>query len=141
MRHGTRRAPGGHACPARRQPRTSQCRPSTAGPESADEADPDACVGVVSIKVDNAVQAAGLLHGRHAAGLTALTAHEVVIDADGPEAQAGVDGEALSFRTPVRCVISPRALRVRVPRHRPRVSRPRSRLDRRRLRDLALSRG
>ncbi|WP_405539797.1 hypothetical protein [Streptomyces sp. NBC_00075] len=77
-------------------------------------------LGVVSIKVDNAVQAAELLRGRHASGLTALTAHEVVIDADRPEVQAGVDGEALSFRTPVRCVISPRALRVRVPRHRPR---------------------
>ncbi|MER5204172.1 diacylglycerol kinase family protein [Streptomyces sp. NPDC002825] len=98
-------------------------------------------LGVVSIKVDNAVQAADLLRGTHGAELTTLTAHEVVVDADGPEVQAGVDGEALSFRTPVRCVITPGALRVRVPRHRPGVPRPKSRLDWRRLRDLALSRG
>ncbi|MFE0138664.1 hypothetical protein ACFWY6_45090, partial [Streptomyces sp. NPDC059037] len=50
-------------------------------------------------------------------------------------------GEALSFPTPVTVVSRPRALRVRVPRHRPGVSRPRSRLDWRRLRDLALARG
>ncbi|MFD3776641.1 diacylglycerol/lipid kinase family protein [Streptomyces sp. NPDC058612] len=98
-------------------------------------------LGVVSIKVDNAVQAADLLRGKHSAGLTVMTAREVVVDADGLEVQAGVDGESLSFPTPVRCVIRPGALRVRVPRNRPGVPRPKSRLDWRRLRDLALSRG
>ncbi|MEV0115396.1 diacylglycerol kinase family protein [Streptomyces sp. NPDC050844] len=98
-------------------------------------------LGVLAIKVDNAVQAAELLRGRRSSGLTVVTAREVVIDADVPEVQVGVDGEALSFPTPVPVVSRPRALRVRVPRHRPGVSRPRSRLDWRRLRDLALARG
>ncbi|MFF2235222.1 diacylglycerol/lipid kinase family protein [Streptomyces anulatus] len=97
-------------------------------------------LGMLSIKVDNAVQAADLLRGRYSSGLTARTAREFVVDADRPEVQVGVDGEALSFRTPVRCVICPGALRLRVPRHRPGVPRPKARLDWRRLRDLALSR-
>ncbi|WP_405907213.1 diacylglycerol kinase family protein [Streptomyces sp. NBC_00828] len=100
-------------------------------------------LGVLGIKVDNAVQAAELLRGRRSSGLIAWTADEVVVDADadGAEVQVGVDGESLSFPTPVRCVSRPGALRVRVPRHRPGVARPPSRLDWRRLRDLALSRG
>ncbi|MFD3924948.1 diacylglycerol/lipid kinase family protein [Streptomyces sp. NPDC058614] len=98
-------------------------------------------LGVLSIKVDNAAQAAELLRGRHASGLTVATAHEIVVTAEAPEVEVGVDGEALSFPTPVRCVIEPQALRVRVPRHRPGVPRARARLDWRRLRDLALSRG
>ncbi|MEV6104257.1 diacylglycerol kinase family protein [Streptomyces sp. NPDC051940] len=97
-------------------------------------------LGVVSINVDNAVQAAELLRGTRSSGLTSLTAREVTVDADQPEVGVGVDGEALSFPTPVRCVIVPRALRVRVPRHRPGVPRLRARLDWRRLRDLAVSR-
>jgi diacylglycerol kinase family enzyme len=98
-------------------------------------------LGVLSIKVDNAVQAADLLRGTRSPGLTTLTAREIVIYADTPEVEVGVDGEALSFPTPVRCAISPRALRVRVPRNRRGAPRPKSRLDWRRLRKLALSRG
>lgn len=97
-------------------------------------------LGVLGVKVDNAVQAAELLGGHRSSGLTAWTAHDVVIDADEPEVRAGVDGEALSFPAPVHCTIRRRALRVRVPRHRPGVPRLRPRLDWRRLRDLALSR-
>ncbi|SES48218.1 Diacylglycerol kinase family enzyme [Streptomyces sp. yr375] len=96
-------------------------------------------LGVLGVTVDDAAQAAELLAGRHAPGLTALTAQEVVIDADGPEIEAGVDGEALTLPTPVRCTIRPRALRVRVPRHRPGVPRTRPPMDWRRLRELALS--
>jgi diacylglycerol kinase family enzyme len=96
-------------------------------------------LGVLGIKVDNAVQAAELLGGQRSSGLTAWTAHDVVIDADEPEVRAGVDGEALSFPAPVHCTIRRQALRVRVPRHRPGVPRLRPRLDWRRLRDLALS--
>ncbi|MFF4500002.1 diacylglycerol/lipid kinase family protein [Streptomyces sp. NPDC001401] len=98
-------------------------------------------LGVLGIKVDNAVQAAELLRGRRSSGLTVATAHEIVVDADEPEVEVGVDGEALSFPTPVRCVINPQALRVRVPRRRPGVPRSRARLDWRRLRDLALAHG
>ncbi|WP_329222178.1 diacylglycerol kinase family protein [Streptomyces sp. NBC_01485] len=96
-------------------------------------------LGVLGVNVDNAAQAAELLAGRHAPGLTALTAQEVVIDADEPEIEAGVDGEALTLPTPVRCTIRPRALRVRVPRHRPGAPRTRAPMDWRRLRKLALS--
>ena len=98
-------------------------------------------LGVLGIKVDNAVQAAELLRGRRSSGLTFATAHEIVVDADTPEVEVGVDGEALRFPTPVHCVIRPQALRVRVPRHRPGVPRGHARLDWRRLRDLALARG
>jgi len=98
-------------------------------------------LGVLGIKVDNAAQAAELIRGRRSSGLTVATTHDIVIHADAPEIEVGVDGEALSFPTPVRCVISPQALRVRVPRHRPGVPRARVRLNWRRLRDLALARG
>ncbi|MDX3543178.1 diacylglycerol kinase family protein [Streptomyces europaeiscabiei] len=96
-------------------------------------------LGVLGVNVDNAAQAAELLTGRHAPGLTTLTTQEVVVDADAPEIEAGVDGEALTLPTPVRCTIHPRALRVRVPRHRPGVPRTRAPMDWRRLRKLALS--
>lgn len=96
-------------------------------------------LGVLGINVDNAAQAAELLAGKRAPGLTALTAQEVVVDADEPEIEAGVDGEALTLPTPARCTIRHRALRVRVPRHRPGVPRTRARMDWRRLRELALS--
>lgn len=96
-------------------------------------------LGVLGINVDSARQAAELLSGKHAPGLTTLSAEEVVVDADGPEIEVGVDGEALTLPTPVRCTIHPRALRVRVPRHRPGVPQVRAPMDWRRLRKLALS--
>ncbi|MFI5474155.1 diacylglycerol/lipid kinase family protein [Streptomyces cacaoi] len=96
-------------------------------------------LGVLGVNVDNAAQAAELVAGRHAPGLTSLTAQEVVIDADEPEIEAGVDGEALTLPTPVQCTIHPRALRVRVPRHRPGVPRTRAPMNWRQLRKLALS--
>ncbi|MGW3106177.1 diacylglycerol/lipid kinase family protein [Streptomyces sp. NPDC001100] len=98
-------------------------------------------LGVLGVNVDNAAQAAELIRGRRSSGLTVATARDVVIHADTPDVEVGVDGEALSFPTPVRCAIRPQALRVRVPRGRPGVPRTRPRLDWRRLRDLALARG
>jgi diacylglycerol kinase family enzyme len=72
-------------------------------------------LGVVAITVDNAAQAAALLRGRHSGGLSTRTAHEVVIDADVEQIAVGIDGESVLLPTPVRCLIRPGALRVRVP--------------------------
>ncbi|MEU3921219.1 diacylglycerol kinase family protein [Streptomyces sp. NPDC029004] len=94
-------------------------------------------LGVLGIKVDSAAQAADLLRGKHARGLTVLSVREVVVDADEPEVQVGVDGEALTMPTPVHCRIQPRALRVRVPRNRPGVPPTRPPMDWRRLGKLA----
>ncbi|GAB7029209.1 diacylglycerol kinase family protein [Streptomyces sp. NPDC021749] len=98
-------------------------------------------LGMLSVTVDSAVQAAGLLRGRHAQGLVSLTAEALVVDADRPEVMVGVDGESLALPTPVRCVSERAALRVRVPRHRPGVPPARPRLDWRRLGTLALPAG
>jgi diacylglycerol kinase family enzyme len=81
-------------------------------------------LGMFAVTVNSAAQAAGLLRGRNARGLTSLAAPEVVIDADTAQIPVGVDGEALQLDTPVRCVVQPAALRVRVPRHRPGVPDP-----------------
>ena len=97
-------------------------------------------LGVLGVNVDNAAQAVDLLRGRHARGLTALTADEVVVDADAPEIAVGVDGEALLLSTPVTCRIAPGSLRVRVPLDRPGVPRANPPTDWRALRRLALTR-
>ncbi|MEU9956239.1 diacylglycerol kinase family protein [Streptomyces sp. NPDC050982] len=98
-------------------------------------------LGVLGIKVENAAEAAGLLLGVHSTGLTVLTAREVVVDADRPEIEVGVDGEAFVLPTPVRCRIAPGALRVRVPRNRPGVPETKPPMDWRRLRKLAAAVG
>ena len=72
-------------------------------------------LGVISVTVDSAAQAAALLRGQHASGLGTRTAHQVVIDADAAEIPVGIDGESVMLPTPVRCEIRPGALRVRVP--------------------------
>jgi diacylglycerol kinase family enzyme len=99
-------------------------------------------LGVAGVKVDNAAQAAGLLNrvGR-SRELTALTAHEVVIDSDEPQIPVGIDGEAVLMPTPVRCTIRPLALRVQVPRDRPGVPEPPPQLDWARLRRQAFTFG
>jgi diacylglycerol kinase family enzyme len=93
-----------------------------------------------AVTVNSAAQAAGLLRGRNARGLTSLAAPEVVVDADTAQIPVGVDGEALVLDTPVRCVVRPAALRVRVPRDRPGVPDPKPIMDWNRLRQLALTR-
>ncbi|MFE6846809.1 diacylglycerol/lipid kinase family protein [Streptomyces sp. NPDC057686] len=99
-------------------------------------------LGVLGVDVSSAAEAAGLLlHGRQGRGLTAVTAREVVVDADVPVIPVGVDGEALVLSTPVRCRIASGALRVRVPRNRPGVPRAAPPMDWRRVRRLALTMG
>ncbi|MFE2476992.1 diacylglycerol kinase family protein [Streptomyces sp. NPDC059389] len=99
-------------------------------------------LGVLGVEVSNAAEAAGLLlHGRQGRGLTAVTAREVVVDADASAIPVGVDGEALVLSTPVHCRIASGALRVRVPRHRPGVPRATPPMDWGRVRRLALTMG
>lgn len=98
-------------------------------------------LGVLGIKVENAAEAAALLLGPNAPGVSVLTAQEVLIEADQPEIDVGIDGEALCLPTPVRCRIEPGALRVRVPADRPGVPEPKPPLDWRRLRKLAAAVG
>jgi diacylglycerol kinase family enzyme len=94
-------------------------------------------LGVVAVTVSNALHAVALLRGAHGRGLTALTASEVVVDADQSEIPVGIDGETVMMPTPVRCAIRPKALRVRVPRDRPGNRPPTPELDWARLRQLA----
>ena len=97
-------------------------------------------LGVVGVKVGNAVQAAGLLRRpQRSRSLTVLTAREVVIDGDQPQIPVGIDGESVLMPTPVRCTIRPLSLRVQVPRGRPGVPEPRPPLDWARLRRQALT--
>jgi diacylglycerol kinase family enzyme len=96
-------------------------------------------LGVFAVTVNSAAQAAGLLRGRNSRGLTSLAGREVVVDADASQIPVGVDGEALLLDTPVRCVVQPAALRVRVPRDRPGVPDPKPIMDWKRLREIALT--
>jgi diacylglycerol kinase family enzyme len=95
-------------------------------------------LGVISVSVGSAAQAAGLLRGRHATGVTVLTAKRIEISTDAPQIPVGIDGEAVSLPAPVVCTIHPGALRVWVPRNRPGVPRPRPEMNWARLRRLAL---
>ncbi|MFJ4851272.1 MULTISPECIES: diacylglycerol/lipid kinase family protein [unclassified Streptomyces] len=98
-------------------------------------------LGVLGVTVDNAAQAAALLMGPQAPGLSALTARQVVVTADAPAIEAGVDGEALLLPVPLHCEIRPGALRVRLPRNRPGVPITGARLDWSHLCALALTTG
>jgi diacylglycerol kinase family enzyme len=94
-------------------------------------------LGVISVTVGNARQAADLVRGRRSHGVSVVTAREVVVDATASEIPVGVDGEAMLMPVPVRCTIRPAALTVRVPRRRPGVRPPQGHLDWARLRQLA----
>jgi diacylglycerol kinase family enzyme len=96
-------------------------------------------LGMLAVTVNSAVQAAGLLRGQSSRGLTRLAGREVVIEADTAQIPVGVDGEALQLDTPVRCVVQPAALRVRVPRDRPGVPDPTPVMDWNRLWRMALT--
>ena len=97
-------------------------------------------LGVVGVKIETAAQAAGLLRrAQRSREVTALTAREVIIDADQSEIPVGIDGESVLMPTPVRCTIRPLSLRVRVPSDRPGVPEPRPPVDWRRLGHQALT--
>lgn len=94
-------------------------------------------LGVVAVTVDNARQAIELLRRARGRGLSVLTAHQVVVEADAPEIPVGIDGETVMMPTPVSCTVRPRALRVRVPRDRPGARPPKPAVDWPTLRQLA----
>ena len=94
-------------------------------------------LGVFAVTVAGAADTVRLLRGRRSKTLTISTASEVTVDADTAAIAVGVDGEAVSMPTPVRCAIRPGALRVRVPRDRPGTAAPRPSMDWTRLRRLA----
>src|SRR5246127_2227626 len=58
-------------------------------------------LGVVGVTVASARQAAGLLRGRHATGLSVLTTRRIEIRADAPRIPVGVDGESIAMPPPV----------------------------------------
>lgn len=94
-------------------------------------------LGVVTLSVANTREAVGLLGRTRSHGLTQRTAIEVVVDAEAAQIPVGVDGESLLLDTPVRCVVEPGALRVRVPKTRPGIRLAAPALDWIRLRDIA----
>jgi len=99
-------------------------------------------LGVITIKVDNAAQAIGLVRAGRGAGLMAMKSRAVTINSPQPEIPVGIDGETVLMPTPVHCSVKPGALRVVVPKDRPGVPAPRSPLSLARLAHLAaLGRG
>jgi diacylglycerol kinase family enzyme len=96
-------------------------------------------LGLFAVTVTSVVQAVELLAGTRLRGLIRLAGPEVVVDADAAQIPVGVDGEALVLDTPVRCIIRPTALRVRVPHDRPGVPHPKPVMDLKRLGQIALS--
>jgi diacylglycerol kinase family enzyme len=77
-------------------------------------------LGVLTARAETPAETAARLRSGQPRGLTRLAMpDDVVVYAAAPALPAGLDGEAVSLPTPVRCRIRPRALRVWVPRHRP----------------------
>ncbi|MEU8467307.1 diacylglycerol kinase family protein [Streptomyces sp. NPDC029006] len=77
-------------------------------------------LGVLAARAETPAETAARLRSGQPHGLARLaTPDDVVVHADVEALPAGLDGEAVTLPTPVRCRISPRALRVWVPRHRP----------------------
>jgi len=97
-------------------------------------------LGVIAGRLDSATRAIGLLRRERGRTLTVLSGPEAIIDADAAEIPVGIDGEAVSVATPVHCTIRPGALRVRLPRDRPGVPAPATRIQWDRLWRLAAGR-
>jgi diacylglycerol kinase family enzyme len=94
-------------------------------------------LGVVAGRMDSAASAMSLLRRTGFRSVKSLSGREVIIEAAAAEIPLGIDGEAVMIATPVHCTIRPRALRVRLPRHRPGVPPPRAKIDWKRLWQLA----
>jgi diacylglycerol kinase family enzyme len=94
-------------------------------------------LGVVGIRVASSRQAAGLFRGRHATGAIRLATRDLVVTANAADIPVAVDGEAVSMAVPVECTIRAGALRVRVPRTRPGIRRPKAALNWAELRRIA----
>src|SRR4051812_39737852 len=86
-------------------------------------------LGVISVRVDSARQAVGLLNHAHARGLRRSVARAVTVSADTDSIPVGIDGESVRMPSPVHCTVRPGALRVRLPRDRPGVRPPQARWD------------
>jgi diacylglycerol kinase family enzyme len=98
-------------------------------------------LGVVAGRLDNAAEAVGLLAAARSQSITTLTSdQEVVLDSDAATLPVGIDGEAVTLDTPVRCTVRPLGLRVRLPKNRPGVPRPRGNIDWKQLWRLAFGR-
>ena len=76
-------------------------------------------LGLITVEVHSSREAAALLQGPRARGLTAIAVPEVVVTAGQARISAGIDGESVLLDTPVQCRVRVAALRVRVPRQRP----------------------
>jgi diacylglycerol kinase family enzyme len=94
-------------------------------------------LSVVGVRVTSGRQAAGLFRGSHATGAIRLTARHVAVTAEAVDIPVGVDGEAVSMAVPVECTIQAGALRVRVPRTRPGIRRPKAAISWAELRRVA----
>ncbi|MFC9955353.1 diacylglycerol/lipid kinase family protein, partial [Streptomyces prasinus] len=79
-------------------------------------------LGLVGVRVGSTAEAARVVRGpRSSGGLVRLNAEEVVVEAGaGGALPVGIDGEHVVLPSPVVCRSAPGALRVRVPRRRPR---------------------
>ncbi|MGW3680426.1 diacylglycerol/lipid kinase family protein [Streptomyces prasinus] len=82
-------------------------------------------LGLVGVRVGSTAEAARVVRGpRSSGGLVRLNAGEVVVEAGtGGTLPVGIDGEHVVLPSPVVCRSAPGALRVRVPRRRPRTLR------------------
>ncbi|MET9505162.1 diacylglycerol kinase family protein [Streptomyces sp. NPDC006622] len=98
-------------------------------------------LGVIGVRVEGPGQAAELvLLGERASGITSVTSRRVTVEASEGHIPVAVDGEALDLPVPVVCTLRPRALRVRVPRHRPGAAYAPPTVDWRRIVALAIGR-
>ncbi|GAA3302336.1 diacylglycerol/lipid kinase family protein [Streptomyces cinereospinus] len=80
-------------------------------------------LGVVCVRVGDTVQAARVVGGPRAGSVVRLSAAEVVVAGGTDTLPVGIDGEHVVLPSPVVCRVAPGALRVRVPRRRPGLSR------------------